>query len=114
MIDSAVTGAAVPFAGSSICGFFMGWALRKVLRWLMIIAGVLLGVIFLALQYLQKSGYISGTIQWDKLGNDISSGFQHISTQIDFTNLHGIFGTLGIPVGSGLGLGLLAGFIRGR
>lgn len=112
MIDSTITEGVVQFAGSGLCGFVMGWVLRKIIKWLLIIAGVLLGVIFLALQYLQKSGYISGTIQWEKLGNDISSYGQQLATQIDFTNLHGIFGTLGVPVGSGLGLGLLAGFLK--
>jgi uncharacterized membrane protein (Fun14 family) len=112
MIDSTITEGVVPFAGSDLCGFVMGWVLRRLIKWLLITVGVVLGVIFLALEWLQKSGYINGTIQWEKLGNDISSYGQHLATQIDFTNLHGVFGTLGIPVGSGLGLGLLAGFLK--
>jgi hypothetical protein len=45
-----------PFAGSAPCGFFMGWALRKILKWLIIKAGVILGVIFIAMQWMQKNG----------------------------------------------------------
>ena len=66
------------------------------------------------MQWLQQNQYINGTIEWDKLGNDISSYGQHLMTQVDPTNLHGIFHTLGISVVSGLGLGLLAGFVKGR
>jgi hypothetical protein len=54
------------------------------------------------------------TINWDKLGNDTSVQIQHWATNADITNLHGLFHTLGIPVSSGLGLGLLAGFVRTR
>ena len=64
------------------------------------------------MQYLQQNGYISGKIDWDKLGNDISNYGSHLLTQVDPTNLHGLFGNLGIPVGSGLGIGLLAGFLK--
>jgi uncharacterized membrane protein (Fun14 family) len=64
---------------------------------------------FVGVQLLQKYGYVS-TVNWDKLGNDTSTQIQHWAT----TNLHGLFHTLGIPVGSDLGLGLLAGFVRTR
>ena len=47
-------------------------------------------------------------------GNDTSTQIQHWATNIDVTNLHGIFHTLGIPVSGGLGLGFLAGFVRTR
>lgn len=117
MIDitsTALTGSVIPFGGSALCGFFAGWALRKVLKWIMIIAGVIFGVIILAMAWLQQNGYINGKIEWDKLGNDAASYGQHIMAQVDPTNLHGVFQTLGIPVGSGMGLGLLAGFMKGR
>jgi hypothetical protein len=58
-------------------------------------------------------GYVS-TVNWDKLGNDASTEIQHWATNADITNLHGLFHTLGIPVSSGLGLGLMAGFVRTR
>ena len=60
-----------------------------------------------------KDGYVS-TVNWDKLGNDTSAQIQHWTTNVDITNLHGLFHTLGIPVSGGLGLGLLAGFVRTR
>ncbi|HXX96938.1 MAG TPA: hypothetical protein VEL11_07470 [Candidatus Bathyarchaeia archaeon] len=54
-----------------------------------------------------------GPVYWDKLGNDTSTQIQHWVTNADITNLHGLFHTLGIPV-SGVGLWLLAGFVRTR
>ena len=55
-----------------------------------------------------------GPVYWDKLGNDTSTQIQHWATNIDVTNLHGIFHTLGIPVSGGLAFGFLAGFVRTR
>jgi uncharacterized membrane protein (Fun14 family) len=75
--------------------------------------GFLAGMFFLGIQLLQKYGYVS-TVNWDKLGNDTSTHIQHWTTSADMTNLHGLFHTLGIPVSGGLGLGLLAGFVRTR
>jgi hypothetical protein len=54
------------------------------------------------------------TVNWDKLGNDTSTQLQHLAANVDVTNVHGLFHTLGIPVSSGLGLGFLAGFVRTR
>jgi uncharacterized membrane protein (Fun14 family) len=71
------------------------------------------GMFFVAVQLLQKYGYVS-TVNWDKLGNDIFTQIQHWASSVDVTNVHSLFHTLGIPVSGGLGLGLLAGFIRSR
>ena len=57
----------IPFAGSDLVGYAIGFALKKILKWILIIVGFL-----------------------------------------------GLFHTIGIPVSSGLGLGLLAGFVRTR
>ena len=56
----------IPFAGSGLVGYALGFALRKVLKWLLIIIGFLAGMFFLGVQLLQKYGYVR-----DKLGNDI-------------------------------------------
>jgi uncharacterized membrane protein (Fun14 family) len=101
----------IPFAGSGLLGYTMGIALKKLLKWMLIVVGFLAGMFFVGVQLLQKYGYIS-YVNWDKLGNDASTQIQHWATGADVTNLHGLFHTLGIPVSSGLGLGLLAGFVR--
>ncbi len=101
----------VSFAGSGLIGYAIGFALKKVLKWMLIIVGFLAGMFFVGVQLLQRYGYVS-TVNWDKLGNDTSTRLQHLAANVDVTNVHGLFHTLGIPVSGGLALGLLAGFVR--
>ena len=101
----------IPFAGSGLVGYAIGFALKKILKLMLIIVGFLAGMFCVGVQLLQKYGYVS-IVNWDKLGNDTSTQIQHWATNIDVTNLHGIFHTLGIPITGGLGLGFLAGFVR--
>jgi uncharacterized membrane protein (Fun14 family) len=88
-------------------------ALKKILKWMLIIVDFLAGMFFLGVQLLQKYDYVSA-VNWDKLGNDTSMQIQHWSATVDMTNLHSLFHTLGIPVSGGLALGFLAGFVRTR
>ena len=103
----------IPFAGSGLVGYAIGFALKKILKLMLIIVGFLVGMFFVGVQLLQKYGYVS-TVNWDKLGNDTSTQIQNWVTNVDVTNLHSLFQTLGIPVSGGLGLGLLTGFVRTR
>jgi len=103
----------IPFAGSGLLGYAMGFALKKVLKWMLIIIGFLAGMFFVGVQLLQRYGYVS-SVNWDKLGNDTSTQIQHLASNIDVSNVHGIFHTLGIPVSGGLALGFVAGFVRTR
>jgi uncharacterized membrane protein (Fun14 family) len=102
----------IPFAGSGL-GYAMGFALKKILKWMLIIVGFLAGMFFVGVQLLQKYGYMS-TVNWDKLGNDTSTQMQDWAANIDVTNVQSLFHTLGIPVSGGLALGFLAGFVRTR
>jgi uncharacterized membrane protein (Fun14 family) len=102
----------VPFAGCGL-GYAMGFALKKVLKWMLIIVGFLAGMFFVGVQLLQKYGYVS-VVNWDKLGNDTSTQIQHWASNVDLSNMHGLLHTLGIPVTSGLSIGFLAGFVRTR
>ena len=103
----------IPFAGSGLLGYAMGFALKKIMKWMLIIIGFLAGMFFVGVQLLQRYGYVSA-VNWDKLGNDTSTQIQHWTTNADITNLHGLFHTLGIPVSGGLGLSLVAGLVRTR
>jgi uncharacterized membrane protein (Fun14 family) len=111
MSSEALLSNIIPFAGSGLVGYAIGFTLKKVLKWMLIIIGFLAGMFFVGVQLLYKYGYV-GTVNWDKLGNDTSTHIQHWAANVDVTNLHGVFHTLGIPISSGLGLGLLAGFVR--
>jgi uncharacterized membrane protein (Fun14 family) len=112
LVDPILTSSAIPFGGSALCGFAMGFALKKIIKWVLIGLGVLAGIIFIIIQWMSQNGYIHGPIAWDKLGNDTSAYIQHTATQLDLNNL-GIVHSLGIPVTSGLGIGLVAGFLKG-
>jgi uncharacterized membrane protein (Fun14 family) len=103
----------IPFVGSGLVGYTIGFALKKIVKWMLIIVGFLVGMFFIGVQLLQKYGYVS-TVNWDKLGNDGSIQIQHWASNVDVTNVHSLFHTLGIPVSGGLGLGFLAGFVRTR
>jgi uncharacterized membrane protein (Fun14 family) len=103
----------IPFAGSGLVGYAMGFALKKILKWMLIIIGFIAGMFFGGVQLLQKYGYVSA-VNWNKLGNETSTQIQHWAANVDVTNVHSIFHTLGIPVGGGLTLGFLAAFVRTR
>ncbi len=113
MSNEALLSNIIPFAGSGLLGYAMGFALKKILKWMLIVIGFLVGMFFVGVQLLQKYGYVS-MVNWDKLGNDTSTQVQHWAANVDVTNVHSLFHTLGIPVSGGLGLGLLAGFVRTR
>jgi uncharacterized membrane protein (Fun14 family) len=46
----------VPFAGSGLLGYAMGFALKKILRWVLIIVGFLAGMFFVGVELLQSMG----------------------------------------------------------
>jgi uncharacterized membrane protein (Fun14 family) len=111
MSSEALLSYIVPFAGSGVIGYALGFTLKKVLKLMLIIIAFLAGMFFVGVQLLQKYGYVT-MVNWDKLGNDTSTQIQHWAANADITNLHGLFHTLGIPVSGGLGLGLIVGFVR--
>src|SRR5215467_11885129 len=112
-VTGLATGGLIPFGGSAFIGYCIGFALKKIIKWLLIGLGVLAGIIFIVIQWMANNGYIQG-VKWDKLGNDISSYGQHLASQIDFNNLSGVFHYLGVPMTSGLAIGGLVGFLRTR
>jgi uncharacterized membrane protein (Fun14 family) len=56
----------IPFAGSGLVGYAIGFALKKILKMMLIIVGFLTGLFFVGVQLLQKYGYLS-TVNWDYL-----------------------------------------------
>jgi uncharacterized membrane protein (Fun14 family) len=65
----------IPFAGSGLVGYAISFALKKILKLMLIIVGFLAGMFFVGVQLLQKYGYVS-MVNWDKLGNDTAQ-IQH-------------------------------------
>jgi uncharacterized membrane protein (Fun14 family) len=56
----------IPFAGSGLLGYAMGFALKKILKWMLVITGFLAGIFFVGVQLLQKYGYVSA-VNWEQL-----------------------------------------------
>ena len=56
MSSDALLSNIVPFAGSGLLGYAMGFALKKVLKWMLVIVGFLAGMFFVSVQLLQKYG----------------------------------------------------------
>jgi uncharacterized membrane protein (Fun14 family) len=75
----------IPFPGSGLVGYAIGFALKKILKWMLIIVGFLTGMFFVGVQLFQKYGYVN-TVNWDKLGNDTSVQIQHWATNADITS----------------------------
>jgi uncharacterized membrane protein (Fun14 family) len=42
----------IPFAGSGLVGYTIGFALKKILKWMLIIIGFLAGMFFVGVQLL--------------------------------------------------------------
>jgi uncharacterized membrane protein (Fun14 family) len=99
--------------GSALVGYIIGFAFKKILKWLLIGLSVLAGLIFIVIQCMANNGYIQD-VKWDRMGNDISSYGQHLAAQVDFANVHNIFHYLDVPMTSGLAVGALIGFVRTR
>ena len=75
----------IPFTGSGFLGYAMGFALKKILKRMLIIVGVLAGMFFVGVQPLHKYAYV-GAVNWDRLGNDASAHMEHWVTSADVTN----------------------------
>ena len=59
MSSEALLSNIIPFAGSGLQRYAMGFALKKILKWMLIIVDFLAGMFFVGVQLLQKYGYVS-------------------------------------------------------
>jgi uncharacterized membrane protein (Fun14 family) len=107
LMNSVITGVECFGAGS-----VMGYGLKKVIRLLAIAVGAIAGVFFVALALMQKHGYISN-IKWDAMANDLYPSAKATLINFHMSNIHDAVNYLGLPVSSGLGLGLISGFLKG-
>jgi len=56
----------IPFVGSGLVGYAMGFAFKKILKSMLILIDFLAGMLFVGIQLLQKYGYVS-TVNRDYL-----------------------------------------------
>jgi uncharacterized membrane protein (Fun14 family) len=59
MSNEVLLSSITPFAGSGVIGYAIGFTLKKILKWMLIIVGFLAGMFFVGVQLMQKYGYMS-------------------------------------------------------
>lgn len=96
-------------------GFLMGYAIKKILKIIIIVAGLLVGILY----YLQYNGLI--TLDWSKLEAALGSAMTNVSG-LDFSTpfLPGVSNQImdalsnsGIPLTGGFAAGFAFGFSKG-
>lgn len=108
------------FGFAAIGGYIMGFAIKKILKIVLKIAGVAVGLFFFGLIIMQYQGYIDA-IHWEKVGEDIVNfvGGSIGSITSDDVAVNPVSGwfknmlsTLGYTMTGGFGGGFMVGFIR--
>ena len=96
-------------AGSGgVAGFLIGFAIKKVFKFIAVIFGVILG----ALLYLQSQSIVS--IDWNNLQSISESVITMLNNSANNTGLvSDVTANLGIPLTGGLSAGLVLGFSKG-
>ena len=91
-----------------VIGFLVGFAIKRVIKILAVIAGIFFGV----LMYLQSQSLIS--VNWDKLQSMSQSMLITIANSLtDTGQISTIAGNLGIPLTGGLAAGFAIGLMKG-
>ena len=86
-----------------IAGFAVGYTLKKFSK----IAALLLGIVFIAVQWLSYKGYIS--INWHLLEKNFQETIHSVNSNSGFFN----YLVNSLPFASGFGVGMLIGFKKG-
>jgi uncharacterized membrane protein (Fun14 family) len=96
------------FDSAEVIGFLVGFAIKRVIKILAVIAGIFFGI----LMYLQSQSLIS--VNWDKLQSMSQSMLITIANSLtDTGQISTIAGNLGIPLTGGLAAGFAIGLIKG-
>jgi len=97
--------------GGFFCGFLIGYAMKKIMKILAIVAGLF----FLGLSYLQVQQIIN--VNWNRL-EDISKSMADTIINSTETDIPGIFSSYtlenwGLPITGGMTAGVALGFLKG-
>ena len=108
MTVEIIPSALLSLGSGGIVGFVIGFALKKVVKILAIIAGIFLG----SLIYLQSQSIIA--VRWEKLHSILQSTLPIINNSISDAGLaNSITGIIGMPLLGGLSAGLVLGLAKG-
>jgi uncharacterized membrane protein (Fun14 family) len=106
----SLASSATPIAVGGVAGFLVGYAIKKVIKIVLIIAGLMI-VAFVGLGYQQ---YVS--FDWSKIQEEGSSLVSNVSnTSIPGTeqSISSVMASFGIPLVGSLAAGFILGFIKG-
>jgi|SRR5215211_3900784 len=95
-------------------GYFIGFLVKKTMKILFKLSLAILAVFITALFYLQSIKVIA--INEKALDSLINNGYQHlnntIGTEAIANPIHTVITSLGLPLTSGIGAGILIGWVR--
>jgi len=99
---------ATSLISGTVVGILVGYAVKKVLR----IVLVILGTFFAALAYLNYQGLLS--VNWEKM-EIISRGILTtlVDSEITGNTANPILSNLGLPLTGGMAMGFAIGFVKG-
>jgi uncharacterized membrane protein (Fun14 family) len=99
---------ATSLISGTVVGILVGYAVKKVLR----IVLVILGTFFAALAYLNYQGLLS--VNWEKM-EIISRGILTtlVDSEITGNTANPILSNLGLPLTGGMAMGFALGFVKG-
>ena len=100
---------AAPLMGGGIAGFCSGFALKKIGGIIIKIACAIVGAFFVGIMFMQYKGYITGGVNWEQIGADLTNTVTQVAGSVDSGSVMGMFDKIGIPVTSGF----IAGFVLG-
>jgi len=87
-----------------MAGYICGYALKKILKIAVKVGAIIVGVFFMGLLFMQSRGYV-GSINWDRISNDLYASANTTVGNVDTSNVMGWFDQFGIPASSGFVVG---------
>jgi uncharacterized membrane protein (Fun14 family) len=106
----SLASSATPIAVGGIAGFLVGYAIKKVIKIVLIIAGLMI-VAFVALGYQQ---YVS--VDWTKIqeaGTGLMGNVSNSNLPGTEQSISSVMAAFGIPLVGSLAAGFILGFIKG-
>lgn len=96
--------------GSGVVGFTIGYALKKILKLLLVVAGVFATVLGLVLAWLENQGILTITVDYGKLDTLVQTSLSWALSQV--SNFAAV-AAQGLAISGGFAVGITLGFNKG-
>ncbi len=100
---------AAPLAGGGLAGFCSGFALKKIGGLIIKVVCAIVGAFFVGIMFMQYKGYITGGVNWEQIGADLTNTVSQAVGSVDSGSVMGMFEKIGIPATSGFVVGFVMG-----